>query len=112
MAFKKVQSGKGGEALHPQDCKGETGFYIGCKMNVGKFKSNVHKFKRTDGSAFEVWGCASLDNTLLIGKKPNPECFGLLCRMTYRGLSKGKVKKGQSPAKIVEVEVDSSRKLK
>lgn len=113
MAFKKVQSGRG-EALKPEQLKGLTGFYTGVKFIKAKRKgekpSAIFQLTKQDGEKVEIWGCGYINAALLENGKPAPGMMGHLIRLTYKG--KAKATKGKNPAKIVEVEVDTTKKMK
>lgn len=93
-----------------------TGYFIGLRTKVGKFKSTMFQFRdKKSGRIVDVWGNIPMENTLCVGTrpnlKPNPDFFRKLVKVEGRKPSivgKGKAKKTY---KNCEIFVDPSDKV-
>jgi hypothetical protein len=116
MAFQKIV--KRGDALSiDEDNKSFTGYLIGVKQGVGKYKSNVWKFQTKEGNLVDVWGNTAIDTALLVGKDGDmdPALDKCCIRLSFKGMKPmGKDKRGKekNPMTMIDVEVDTANKLK
>lgn len=115
MSFKQINRRFGG-AINAQDLKGTTGFLVGMRRNVGKYKSNIYVLEDDKtGETFEVWGNASIDANLTEngkGMKLDPMFMHRLVRFTFTGARKIKGRSQRMKEVKVEVDLASSRKGK
>jgi hypothetical protein len=116
MALRKIN--KQSEAIAIGGDKGQhkscEGFLLGAKYGVaakGKNKgSNLYQFQDEKGNRFDVWGNASINNTLCESGKVDPSLAHKFIVIKFMRM--GTAKKGQSAPRICDVFVDDDKKFK
>lgn len=89
MAYKEQ---KATDAISLTDYKNKPmeAYYLGSKQVNTKFGEQwLHEFESKAGKKISVWGFTSLNRLL------EPTTKGVLCKVTYTGLSEGKNKWGK-----------------